>query len=332
MIKEIKKDDAAEVVAEAQLAQDVTKNTMILETEKYDILLEKYKKDLENKFSNRKLLISERYNIINYELNEKALKVKMEVKLQRKLKNERLQLERDWGKLDKYKNSKLALEKDIDRIMNKREKKLNDYVKTGIDPDEHDNVSLAMAEKIWIEINTEASKNLDKWNDMTLKQKLDPYIEKYKDFSNSYPIILKYMILQFQYNSNAFKRFLEKCRNNVPLPGSKHKEIEDVKFQNQAYYIQYLYEEYQKGKGHIDRRKANEIFTEAYIKLRKEKKDFETSYEEIKEKIDNENKNNAKSLLTKLTSLIEKDFAKNDSELRDDSYKLLKTFSRFKKQ
>ena len=54
------------------------------------------------------------------------------------------------------------------------------------------------------------------------------------------------MILQFQYNSNAFKRFLEKCRKNVPPANSKHNKVEDVKFQNQAYYVQYLYEEYQK--------------------------------------------------------------------------------------
>lgn len=324
---EVSSEVLSEVSSEVSSKSDISNNTKqdknnrTLMTEDSSILLKKYKQELIKKFSNRKFLIQERYKIIDFEMKIEAGKIKKEVSIERKLINERKDLEKAWNKRKKYKKNPSKLAQDLARHMNKRIKMLEEYKEMGIDPDEHDKVSVNMANKIWSEVHEKANADLKKWNETPAKQKLDPFVEKYKEFGTGYPIILKYMIFKFQYDVDAFKRFLEKCRQNLPSKTAKHDEVEDMRFQNQSYYVQYLFEEHEKKNGrHIDQRVAKKVFNETYEQLRKEKEEFTQDFEDTKEQLDIETTSNIKESLADLAMLIQQDLdlkSLNDSKKSD---------------
>ena len=300
----------------------------IFEVEPTEVLLKKYEDELEEKYKDKKYLISERFRIIKGGMKVQAALIKKEIEIERKIKDERELITKKWSKMKKYKNNSDKLQIDIDNHIRSKEKRMKEYSALNMDPDEHDKISIDTANKIWRDVEDTIKKEIVKWDTLTNKQKLEPFVEKYKTFSNSFPIILKYMVFEKQYNNIAFKRFLKKCRDNVPPQGAKHAEIEDVKFQNQSSYIQYLYEEAVKsGKGHINNKISKKIFNDAYNHLRKEKKSFEEKYEETKEKIEEEKKENTKLLLAELLNKI-----KNGDKIEDteETMKLLKLLKKIK--
>ena len=311
--------------------EEKTKKNNILEIKSNEILLKKYENELEEKYKDKRYLISERFRIIKGGMKVQAALIKKEIEIERKLKDERELITKKWSKMRKYKNNREKLKIDIDNHIRSKEKRLKEYSELNIDPDEHDKISIDIANKIWREVQDIINKNVEKWNMYTNKQKLEPFVEKYKTFSNSFPIILKYMIFENKYNNIAFKRFLKKCRDNVPPQGAKHSEIEDVKFQNQSSYIQYLYEEaIRKGKGHINNKISKKIFNDAYTHLRKEKMSFEEKYEETKEKIEEENKENTKVLLVDLLKKIKNGETPQSEEETKKTIELLKLLKKIK--
>ena len=310
--------DMMNKMSETSIDQDKEEN-IILDTVNDKILLQKYEKEQEEKFnistkSVKKILLKERQRLINNELSVISVGIKKDIQIHRKLINEKEKLEKEWSVLNKYKNKPELLKKNIEKHMKRRKEILEEYKNMGVDPDEHDKASLEMAEKIWKDINDTIKENYNKWNEMNEKQKLDPFIDKYPDFSKSYQLVLKYMIFNLQYNSNAFKRFLERCRKNIPSATAKHAEIQDIRFQNQASYVLYLYEEYQNSKNqHINKKTSQRLFDETLKNLRKEKKEFEKKYKEAKNKIESEKIEQGKEVLSNLVTQI-----KSGKDLNDD--------------
>jgi hypothetical protein len=159
---------------------------------------------------------------------------------------------------------------------------------------------------------------------MTEKEKVDMYMEKYNDFYTSYPIIVRYM-LSLQYNHEAFKKFLKKCRTNIPRKGAKHSEIQDVRFQNQAYYIREMYVQHQKskhGKGHINYKTADRIFNYSLSQLRKETIVFKKKMENIKKQIEDEDNKSGKEIISELVTKINSGELMND-DIEDDAIDIL---------
>lgn len=323
-------DKAADIFLESSHVPE-PKHNMILKTDSDDILLQKYKDEIGERYTN-KLLLKERYKIINIELTQKSMGIRKDIQIDRKLINERESLYKELSTLKKYKNNKSLLDVDLDNRIKKRRCILEEYRDMGIDPDHHDKISLDLADKIWIDVNDNIKKNPSEWNQLNEKQKLDPFIDKYNEFATSYPIILKYMVFQRQYSSIAFKKFLEKCRRNLPGQMAKHKEILDVRFQNQAFYIKQLYIENKKKMGHhINYKIADKVFNETLSNLRKEKSEFEERYKEIKKKINLEDIDNGKLLISELVTKVKSGYVL-DNEEESDAIKLLEAMLKIQKQ
>lgn len=66
---------------------------------------------------------------------------------------------------------------------------------------------IEMAEEMWDTINTSGIKPNDDKNNNKLMEQLQ---EEYKDFTISYPIVFRWMIQAREYDSNAFRKFLQK--------------------------------------------------------------------------------------------------------------------------
>ncbi len=301
---------------------ETAKPNVILDTDSNEILIQKYEKELHEKL-NSKTLLKERYGLINSELQQVSAEIKKEMQFNRKVSDEEESIRAEWSELKKYQNNPGALERDVEKHMKRRRKILEEYAHMGVDPDEHDKTSLDKANEIWADVQQTIRDNRERWNDMTEKQKLDPFIDKYSDFSTGYQLIMKYMIFKLQYNPKAFKRFLEVCRKNLPPPSAKQSEIQNIRFENQSRYAQYLYEEYQKSKNqHIDNKTSQRIFDETLKSLRKEKREFEKKYEEVKEKLDHEKIDEGREVISQLVTKI-KSGCSLDADEEDDAIELL---------
>lgn len=323
----------AENVMNQQDKENTGKENMILNTKTDDELIEDYRKFEMNKPMSRKYLLKMRNKIINEEMKRRIIRIRREVEIMRKLKEERKQLEKELSSKKKYKNNKDDLNEEIEKRLKRRKESLNEYLETGIDPIEHDTISVNTANTIWNKIIDKVKENIYTWNSLKDKEKMEMFASKHIQFNTCYPIIMKKMILELLYNEQAFRRFLEKSRKNLPPANAKHAEREDIKLQNQAYYIQYLYEEQQRSKrskGYIDKRISTKIFEDAYSKLRKEKRTFEERYKETKELLEKEKAENSKSILHDVLQNIRDghDIANANSEVID----LLRTIKDMKKE
>lgn len=109
--------------------------------------------------------------------------------------------------------------------------------------------------------------------------------QKYPNFSNAYPIILRYMAMNLRYNSTAFRRFLDRLETN---PGKGMEGFIDC----QALYAKYLYIEECKENGlHWDNKKANEIYKAEFKgmndyvkKIKQQEKEAKNEYAEESER------------------------------------------------
>jgi len=279
----------------------------VLLVDETDMLIEKYRLELVEKYKNMKVINKTIKNLINIELRSCAGKIRSDIELKYKLIDERKGKEREWKKLKKYKNSPEKLQRDLDKYINTRRRKLVEGFASGVDPDEQDKKAMITAEQLWRNINTEARTKAKKWNELSDKDKLEPFTKGvYKDFYEAYPLIVKYMVYQLQYHPKAFRRFLDKCRtNSANKDATKRKKDEMMEFwqENQAWYCRFLYEEYRKAKNlPVNIKYAQRIFADAYEKLRKEKKQFKTNFESTKDKLDEETVTNAQE---KIHEIIE---------------------------
>lgn len=280
----------------------------ILDIDDTDTLLKKYEEQMITKYSDKNVIAAVVKNLINIELKSIAGNIRFEIELKYRLQDERDEKKKELSARKKYKNNTDLLERDLDKYINKRKKIIMDGKASGVDPDKQDKDAMSTAEQLWRNINIESKTKAKKWNSLTDKEKLEPYTkEPYKKFYDSYPLIVKYMVYQLQYHPKAFKRFLEKCRRNTAnKDASKRKkgEMMEVWQENQAWYVRFLYEEYQKAKNlPVNIKYAQKLFAHTYEKLRKEKKEFQNKFDNTQEKLDIETVENCKE---KIKDIIEK--------------------------
>ncbi len=113
---------------------------------------------------------------------------------------------------------------------------------------------------------------------------------KCKDYINEFPIVCRYMICMGQYSRKAFRRFLDKIKidkKTTPPADQRPKGyMEDLWLKQQAYYVRYLWESFQKS--HFSVQKAQQVWRDAYTSLKGEIDDFRNKHEEIKEQVEKE--------------------------------------------
>lgn len=162
-----------------------------------------------------------------------------------------------------------------------------------------------------------------KFVELADKQKLEFFRTKmgYEIFMNEFPIVSRYIICMGQYRSKAFKRMLEKMRCVVHPPPEKREKgyMEDQWVRRQADYVQYLWEEYQKG--HYNTSERNFIWQESYKRLKGEFDDFRNLHKDMEKKIEEEKKTlagqNVRDLLERLRTGAQKINPQEEAFLRE---------------
>jgi hypothetical protein len=140
-------------------------------------------------------------------------------------------------------------------------------------------------------------------------------------FMNEFPIVSRYMICMGQYKTKAFRRFLDKVKRNqknLPPPDKREKGfMEDLWVRNQADYVQYLWESYQKR--HYNNAERQWIWQETYERLKGEFDDFRDMHKDIEERI----KIEKKQLAAKNTRELLERIKTGKQNLTDDEEKFL---------
>lgn len=203
-------------------------------------------------------------------------------------------------------------QEEIDRRANLESEKTRRETK--IDPKvakEQDDAMCEAAKKVWDflvdRISTPEKKN--QWAIKSDKERLNLVASLFPDFTKTYAVISKYMVLLGNYSEIAFRRFLKKSRENKAdiRPVGKHDKVaikamkkdSQIKWcENNAWYGVYLWEAYAKAKNpklRIDPRARNACYQQCYEPLMGEieemedmKEDAEIMVRERKEKTDRE--------------------------------------------
>jgi hypothetical protein len=277
--------------------------------------LQDYALEMREKYSKIENVRIERSGIINEELKEHAKTIKREIARDRKLTNERKEKTEELTKLyqSQYKgralNLKPRIEKEVDAYIKAREKELNThFMPHGVDPKEHDDVAINNSKIIFADYLKQ--KDTEVWKAMEPEMKQEFFKAKYPQFFDSFPIVIKFMIQQDKFEVTAFKRFLEKCRTNVaeganpyaqnmPKKGSMRLTPNEEKWlENQAYYVQYLIEDYRRRNGkRITSAEASWLRNKQLESLRSEMMDFRSNFEKVAEKLKSEHNDNDEQLL-----------------------------------
>lgn len=125
-------------------------------------------------------------------------------------------------------------------------------------------------------------------------------IDKYPNFANGYPVILRLMARDLKYNENAFRKFLYKLRDD---PG---KGMEGF-IERQADYAKLLYiEDSKKNRRHWDFKTAGEIWNVEYSQMKKTLKKIEADEKAARNEFEDEKKINLVKRKKELLSFIDK--------------------------
>lgn len=284
-------------------------------------LLTEYAVEMREKYSKIENVQFERKSIISMELAEYSKLVKREIAKDRKLREERIEKVRDLKKDRKYmlvyntdpskiKYNTSKITDDVNDYIKRREKELNEYFIThGVDPKEHDDVSIRNARTVFADYTKQ--KTTDAWKSMDPDMKIEYMRAKYANFYDAFPIVVKFMVQQDKFEVEAFRRFLEKCRTNVaekganpystqiPKKGTRRLTASEEKWlENQAFYAQYLVEEYRKRNGQrLGNTEGNWLRQRQYDALRKEMMDFRQNFEKVAEELKGKHDDNDMKLI-----------------------------------
>jgi hypothetical protein len=299
-----------------------SKNTVSVDLENPDVLLEKFTKsaiEFYNKIDN---LMLERNRIIALELKNYEPFIKREVQVTRKLKIETRELIKKYSEMKKYQNNNDLMMDHIEKILKKRQIELEKhFITNGIDPREHDIKSLENARAVWRAVQ----KNRPLMANNTDSEKLNHYREKYQEFYNSFQIVLKYMVLQNQFDEDAFLLFLKKCRDSQidtkqtafnQMPNQVRREVTDDQksgklnekellwLENQSYYVEYLAKniQYKKSGRHVPYNELIFIRNQAFNLLKKEMSDFRKEFYKKDENIKKEDTAIQEELIKDMTN------------------------------
>jgi hypothetical protein len=195
----------------------------------------------------------------------------------------------------------------------------NVYIKT----------TLIEAEEVWLNVRVLSKSN--KYKKMTDDEKIALIQTDFKKFHNDFPIVSKYMICLLEYDRDAFKKMLQRCKSVTTLhrkpvtnkqidkDNNKGKEIidntpeeepnaENTKdfnqmswIERQSDYVRFLWENNQKSFKQED---SDKIWDEAYNSLNEEFQEFQRLHDEKEEKIKQDNIKHKKELLYEMSDRI----------------------------
>lgn len=317
--KEIKDIDRQLETAEGDLKASLIERRNLLEPPEKTPAeqLQDYALEMREKYSRIENVRVERQGIINMELSEYTKTLKREIAKERKLTNERKEKTDELTEMYKKQHQKANhIKNEVDEYIKLREKELDTYfIPHGVDPKEHDDVAINNSKIIFADYLKQ--KDTTVWKSMEPEMKQEYFKAKYPQFFDSFPIVIKFMIQQDKYEVTAFKRFLEKCRTNVaaganpysqnmPKKGTKRLTPNEEKWlENQAFYVQYLVEDYRKRVGkRITTSEANWIRNKQLEALRSEMMDFRSNFERVAEKLKADHNNNDEQLLKEYINQI----------------------------
>jgi hypothetical protein len=292
---------------------------------------------LVEKFKDEKLVAAERSRLIDNELRTCLQTIQREIQIIRKLKRESKMLNEKLMKLPKYANHKNddALEEEILSMLNKRKRELDKhFLSTGIDPFEHDKVSVNVCQKLVDEYNKLSKQSNFHKQD---KDQLFSYFKnKYENFVSSYNIIVKYLVYMDSFDMDAFKRYLVQCRVNVVekntenpyaapkfTPGTTEEKLKpsELKWlENQGFYVAYLSEEFhRKTKGvKLSQKYLANLRAHVIKTLTKEMLTFKSDFKKTSEKLKTKQKEeDAKLLQSYITKISNHTMEVNDEDAED---------------
>lgn len=278
-------------------------------------LLQDYALEMREKYSKIENVRLERSGIINEELKEYSKLIKREITRDRKLKADLAEKRRE---LEDRKLPKSKINHELEQYKTAREKELNTYfIPHGVDPKEHDDIAIRNSKILFADYLKQ--KDTEVWKSMEPEMKQEYFKTKYPQFYDSFPIVVKFMIQQGKFEVTAFKRFLEKCRiniaaganpyaQNMPKKGSRRlTDGEEKWLENQAYYVQYLIEDYRKRVGQrLTVAEANWLRNKQLEALRNEMMDFRSNFERIAEDLKSKHNDNDEILLKEYIEEIKK--------------------------
>jgi hypothetical protein len=144
-------------------------------------------------------------------------------------------------------------------------------------------------------------------------------IEKYKTFADHYPVVLRFLARDIKYNRKAFRKMLERIRDDHHKPKSpplartdpqKSRDSQQMKgmvqfIEHQANYAKFLYIEESRVNGkHVNPKKANEIWRIEYDSMMKSLKDITQKEKDARNKYEEEKKTNLEKKRQELLDFI----------------------------
>lgn len=128
----------------------------------------------------------------------------------------------------------------------------------------------------------------------------------YDQFSNAYPMILKYMTQYLSYNDKAFEKFM---REQIKHPGEGMKGF----IEHQANYVKLLYVETCKASGkRPNLKEANKRKQMEYEIMNKVVKDLEAKKKEAENEFEEESKHHLEEKKRELLDFVNKELTEND--------------------
>ncbi len=277
---------------------------VVLPVDPPEVLLRKYYDELVERFKDENLVMAERGHLIDNELRTCLQTIQREIQIVRKLKRESKMLRDKLVLLPKYADHKNddKLEEEILEMLNRRKRDLDKYYLTsGVDPLEHDKISVDVCQKLVDEYN-----KMSKQKDFSKRDRdeLFSYFKnKYESFVTSYNIVVKYLIYMGSFDMTAFKRYLVQCRVNVVekntenpyqapsiKPGTTEDKLKpsEVKWlENQGFYVAFLSDEYHKEqKGvKLSQKYLTNLRNHVIKTLTKEMLDFKNDFKKTSDKL-----------------------------------------------
>jgi len=178
--------------------------------------------------------------------------------------------------------------------------------KLGQSKEEYISTAMTEAQNIWDKLIKIVRANPD-FVKMPDNDKIGMFMKDHKEFQNEFPIVCRYMICMGQYRPNAFKRYLNKCKNATVAPPEKREKgyMQEQWIDRQADYVRYLWEEYQK-RDHkkFTTREAMQVWRQARDSLSAEFKGFKEAHTKAESKIKTEEKENNRELAKELVDRI----------------------------
>lgn len=142
-------------------------------------------------------------------------------------------------------------------------------------------LAIDLAEKLYALLTSEENESV--WKDTTPESRHKFFIEKYKDFAEAFPVVLRLMARDIKYSTRAFNQYFD---NRLKKRESR-KGMEGF-MEDQADYAMFLYlDECRVHRKHPDMKKAAKIrqaeihvMRKWHKKLRKDEKESKNEYEE----------------------------------------------------